>query len=179
MTEGESFQQPVVGPSLPEPEAEPTLPHEMPAPRRSVFGPTVWICGALIWSYVVLGQLVIEANFPEALAWLIVAGVFAGVWSRAQRGGSLWRTWAPGMLAALLFLFEVGLTSSFLGTSRRSVAAAVGLALCLFGIAQFFVGRSLTAAPALELHRNQRIALIVTWVIVAGSSGIVLLSMLS
>ncbi len=147
--------------------------------RRPVLGPTLWTCGAVLWTYVILGQLVIEARFPEALAWMIVAGVFAGVWWRAHRTGSAWQIWGPGVLALLLFILEIGFISTMLGASSRRSAAALGVGLCVIGIGQFFVGRLLTSPPALDLHRNQRVAFVVVWVIVVGVTGATLVSMVA
>lgn len=155
----------------------PVAPPSAPSALNLVVGPALWICGALLWSYVVLGELVIEAKFPEALAWLLMAGAYAGTWLRSVRPGRLFHRVGPGILGLVWFVFVLLFVTSLLGTHRRSTAAAVAVGVLLLGVAAFYSGRAFTSPPKVELHTAQRTFLIIGWVIIWGTTGLVLVSL--
>src|SRR5262245_50793704 len=51
--------------------------------QRPLLGATLWCFGALFWSYLVVGEIVVWTAAPEALGVIAVLGAFGFAWYRA------------------------------------------------------------------------------------------------
>ena len=133
---------------------------------RPLLGPSLWVAGASLWAYVVMGELVVEARFPETLAVAVVFGAYAVAWLRSVRGaGSVALAFAPGIAGPLLCGALVLLTMMLAGSSRRSDVETVTVGLWLIGAATYFVGRRVTALPRPEPSRLRRGGTIAVWLV--------------
>jgi hypothetical protein len=104
----------------------------------------LWIAGALLWAYVVIGQLVVQQDLPEPLGLVALIGVIGACWFICLRGGSLapslTRTLEIGtaVLAVLFFAASIALA---IVIGSHTEENAVTLMLWLLSLIAFFVGR--------------------------------------
>lgn len=136
--------------------------------------------GALLWAYVVAGELVVGVRLPEPAAVLSVLVAFGGTWYAAVvpawRAGASWpRLVAPVVLAVAAFVVTVLFACSVSGHSNDEVQA-ISMALWFVAVFAVFVGRERArrrAAPA-PVSSEQRAARFALWLVV----GLVTLSAL-
>lgn len=176
---GDAPEEPRVGPpSVPPPGFPPpgvdTLPSVMPEAlgrRRGspVLGASLWIFGALLWAYVVMGEWVIHLSLPEGLAVLIVAIAYGLAWVTSGRGlgegAGRWKVVVPGIAALVLFFVILLLVAGLFGSGRRSTVAAVTVCLWFFSAAVYVLGRHLRARPRVTRSRWQAAGTIVLWIV--------------
>jgi hypothetical protein len=139
---------------------------------RPLLGGSLWTFGALLWAYLVMGELVVNAELNEPFAMLIVTAALGIAWYGAVRHappGNLPRKIAPGLIGIAIWIVALFLAAVTCGTTRRSTIEALTVVFLLPALGAYFVGRRLTANPKLELSRRRRAAEIVLWV----SSGLV------
>lgn len=151
-------------------------------PSRIV-GPALWIHGALLWSYVVLGELVVSRKFPEPLAWLIVLGVFVRTWFVAVRhlprdSANLWRRIVSGVLALAIYFFAMAFTTAILGGGGRSGVEALTILLWFFALGSYALGRRMTRAPRPRPSEFSRPLALGLWTVSGASTLVALLSAL-
>lgn len=138
--------------------------------ERPVLGPSLWIGGALLWAYVVMGEWVVTIELPEVLGWLVVLLAYAVSWVFAVRRLAPERRRAlfvvtPGVLGLVWFVFVVFFISSLLGSSRRSVVAGITVMLWFISAAMFGAGRQLTAKRRTKLEGWPRAGVAMLWVV--------------
>lgn len=139
--------------------------------RGSVVDATLWSFGALLWAYVVAGELVVGVNLPEPMALLAVLVAFGGAWYCAvapgfRGGASFPRLVAPVFLAVGAFFSTILFACSVSGHSTSEVQA-ISVALWFVAVFAFAVGRERTrrrAAPS-RVSSDQRAARFALWLI--------------
>jgi hypothetical protein len=119
--------------------------------RKTVFAPALWIFGALLWGYVVAGELVVNQGLPEGLAVLGVVGAVGGVWRASTAELRSERLPWPWLLVPLLLaiaLFPVVLLLA-IGLAGSSPSAMVGVPIALWFVAALavFFGRQRSPRP--------------------------------
>lgn len=144
-------------PGFPQTPPEP-VPFQEPSADR-LLGTSLWLFGALLWTYVVLGEWVVKASFPEPLAILIVIGVFAGSWYVSAKAPShALRTHPilPGIIAFVSWAILLLLVSTLLGTHRTNEVAYLTVFLWVVGALSFWYGRRLLgdAKPSSAMVRK-------------------------
>lgn len=136
-----------------------------PSVSGSLVGPGVQLLGVLLWSYVVVGQYVVRAGFPEALGATVVLAVYAACWYRLvthrRLGPALW-TIGPGLVGAGATVVVVGLVATLLPSGTRE-AELVTIALWVFSSFAYLVGRVLGDTPQRSPSKRQRALRIVQW----------------
>ena len=126
--------------------AEPDVPAGLSKPQNGpVFAQALWIFGAVLWGYVVIGEFVTSHGLPEwiaapgLLALLAITAFVALEAPRSNRAGWL-RNALP--VAAAIGLF--GLTLLFtisLAQAARAPAGAMSVALWFIAAFALFAGR--------------------------------------
>jgi hypothetical protein len=129
----------------------------------------LWITGALLWAYVVVGEWVVTIELPELVGWVIVLFAYASAWRTSvlrvpRQRRKLWLTVAPGIVALFLFIQILVFVASFFGSSRRSHVAAVTVMLWFLSAGLFAAGRQLTRKRQGKLTGTRRAALASLWV---------------
>lgn len=120
--------------------------------EQRLLGPTLWVSGALLWGYVVLGELVVNVGFEEGLAVPALFVVLIWNWlvvSRPLRDGD--RAGRAALVAGggiALFLACLLLATTMFGSSQRSHFEGVTVLLCVMGVAGYAAGRRMTALPS-------------------------------
>ena len=137
---------------------------------RPLLGPSLWIGGALLWAYVVMGEWVVTIELPEVVGWLVVLLAYAGSWTLAVRRSNPdqrrpLHTILPGIAGFFGFAFAVVFTASVLGGSSRKQVAAVTVMLWFVAVAMFAAGRRLTQGRRGRLEGWQRAGLAALWVV--------------
>ncbi len=138
--------------------------------RRPLLGPSLWIFGALLWAYVVAGEFVVVADFPELIAILGVLLVYATSWFMAvqgKRSEELDGPWAlaPGVLALALWGFTLVCVTAAFGSSSRSDIEAVTIGLWLLGAGVYFLGRRLTGPSKAPRSLSARVRTAGAWLV--------------
>ena len=133
--------------------------------QRPLVGVSLWCFGALLWAYLVVGEIVVWTAVPEALGVLAVLGAFALAWyrgtsqlSRASRGSWL----VPGIIAFCSWLVVLVICGAVFNTAVRKDAELTALLLWSLAAGTYALGRHLTAlnpVPASKLERASHIAL--------------------
>ena len=166
------------------PSAEPTAPLAEPAPmpqalpfdgwvrprrvQRPLVGATLCCFGALFWSYLVVGEIVVWTAVPEALGILAVLGAFGLAWYRATSQmpeAPRWRWLMPGIVAFVAWLFTLLVSTAVFDTAGRKQAELAALLLWSFAATSYALGRHLMAEERVPLTPNARTGRIVLWVI--------------
>lgn len=172
---------PVVAPApLPSSELSPEFRARAPS---LIVGPTLWTFGAFLWAYAVMGELVVQLDFPEVVGWIIVLAAvgragFVAVRHMPRDRRRVWRPIVPGLLALLGWLFLVVLVSALLGGGGRSETEAVTLLLWGIGVIAYIFGRRLTRAPKPAQRRFGRATTIAVWVVTGGTTLLAVLSVI-
>lgn len=146
---------------------------------RPLLGGSLWVFGALLWAYLVMGELVVNLEVNEAFAMLIVIAASGIAWYGAVRHAppaKMARRIAPGVIGIVLWVFAVFLAAVLCGTTRRSTVQALTVVFCFPAVAAYFVGRRLTANPKLEVSRRRRAGGIALWVGCSLATAMALLS---
>ena len=141
---------------------------------RPVLGPALWLFGAMLWAYVIVGQLVVEEGFPEMLGLLGLLFVIGVTWFFAiERSFSedpptpetrLARIVRPFALAFGLWLLTT-LLSTVIGMSTfGNLDSAITLTLWSFSLIPFFVGRRMTGGRAASIDKSRRPLGILLWI---------------
>jgi hypothetical protein len=139
-----------------------------------VLGPTLWLFGSALWSYVVAGELVVAQGFPEALGALGALFALGVTWLFALEHSfrsdpptpetRVQRLFAPlGMalglwLATLLVSTVVGLSSS------ANLDGLITVGLWLFGLIPFFFGRRMTRSQHSQRDAGRRALGVLLWI---------------
>ena len=136
--------------------------------QRPLVGVSLWCFGALLWSYLVVGEIVVWTAVPEALGVVAVLGAFALAWyrgtSQMPRTPHL-RRLLPGIIAFFSWLLALLISTAVFDTAGRKNAELTALLLWSFAASAYALGRHLTALnrpPSSPFERASRIAL---WVI--------------
>ena len=170
-------------PSLPPPAEHTALPPPLEPPlpgfpldpwvrprrvQRPLVGVSLWCFGALLWSYLVVGEIVVWTAVPEALGVLAVMGAFGVAWyhgtSQMPRAPQF-RILLPGIIAFLSWLVAVLLSTAVFSTGGRKNAELAALLLWSFSAAAYALGRHLTALNRVSLSTPARTSRIALWVI--------------
>lgn len=166
--------------TLPKLDAPPALPDFRGKKQGSVLNATLSSFGALLWAYVVAGELVVGANLPEAMGVLAVLTAFGGAWYSAVApaigaAASLARLFAPVPLAVGAFFLSLAFACSVSGSSPSDVEA-ISVALWFVAVFAFVVGRERArrSAPPVLLSQEQKAARFAVWLV----SGLATLSAL-
>lgn len=137
--------------------------------RFPVLGASLWIFGALLWAYLIMGEWVIHLKLPEGVGVLVVAIAYGVAWFTSVRelgqSGSRWKLVVPGLVAVVLFAATLLLVSGLFGSSRRSTIAAVTMSLWFFSAAVYVLGRHLRARSRVNRTRWQAAGSIALWIV--------------
>jgi|SRR6188768_1673034 len=166
------------------PSAEPTAPLAEPAPmpqalpfdgwvrprrvQRPLVGATLCCFGALFWSYLVVGEIVVWTAVPEALGVLAVLGTFGLAWYRAtcqMPHAPRWRRFLPGIIAFFSWLVALVMSTAVFSTGGRQQAELAALLLWSFAAATYTLGRHLMGQVSVPLSSNARTGRIALWLI--------------
>jgi hypothetical protein len=133
--------------------------------QRPLVGVSLWCFGALLWSYLVVGEIVVWTAVPEALGVLAVMSAFGLAWYRGTSQlprASRVRILLPGLIAFCSWLVVLVMSSAVLNTAARKDAELTALLLWSLAASAYALGRHLTAlnrVPASRLERASHIAL--------------------
>lgn len=179
----QSSENPFLEPTPPVPVPAPELSLEKPnffrQKSRPLLGGVLWTFGALLWAYLVMGELVVHFELNEVLAVLVVAAVLGISWYGAARhapAGNLGRKIAPGVLGIVLFFVALVFVSAVFGSSRQRTVEALTVAFWFPALLAYVLGRNLIRAPKPERSRPQRVGVIALWI---ASSLVTALALLS
>jgi hypothetical protein len=136
--------------------------------QRPLLGASLWCFGALFWSYLVAGEIVVWTAVPEALGVLAVMGAFGLAWyggtSQTPRLPH-WRWLLPGIIGFCLWLLTLLISTAIFSTGGRSSAEMAALLLWSFAASVYALGRRLTALDSVPLSPRARAGRIALWVI--------------
>jgi hypothetical protein len=136
-------------------------------------GPALWIFGAVLWAYIVAGELAVRADsaLVEALgAIAVLATLFANWYTAVQRNaeGKKWELRIlPGLIAVGLWVVLLGVLTRVSGASTWSEVEAVTLALWAVSVVAFLSGRYLAGSSRRRLTPRGRFGRIALWAISA------------
>ncbi len=139
--------------------------------EHRLLGPSLWVSGALLWGYVVLGELVVNIGFEEGLAVIALFGVLGWSWFRCTKplldADRIGRAALVAASGVALFVASLFLITMIFGSSRRSHFETTTVLLCGLGVAAYAAGRRLTALPA-STRRADRSRLVswFVWIVV-------------
>jgi hypothetical protein len=136
--------------------------------QRPVLGATLWCFGALFWSYLVVGEIVVWTAVPEAFGVLAVLATFGIAWYRAtsQMPPAPRRHWLlPGILAFFSWLVALVISMIVFATDGRKQAELAALMLWSVAAGTYTLGRHLTAQEHVPLTANARKGRIALWLI--------------
>ena len=136
--------------------------------QRPLLGASLWCFGALFWSYLVVGEIVVWTAVPEVLGILAVLVTFGVAWHRAisqMPHSPRWRWLLPGTIAFFSWLLTLGLSTAVFSTGGRKQAEFAALLLWSFAGAIYALGRHLSAQQPAPLSKNARNGRIALWVI--------------
>jgi len=174
MTELDSHEPPPLAAehTAPPPPAEPSFPDFPLDPwvrprrvQRPLVGVSLWCFGALLWAYLVVGEIVVWTAVPEALGVLAVLSAFGLAWYRGTSQlprASRVRILVPGIIAFCSWLVVLVMSGAVFDTAVRKDAELTALLLWSLAASAYALGRHLTAldsAPASKLERASHIAL--------------------
>jgi hypothetical protein len=141
------------------------VPFGSPSDQR-LLGPALWVAGAVLWAYSVLGELVVNLEFSEGLAIPALFGVLVWNWFRVTKPlldeGRTTRAALVAALAVGLFVASLLLITMMFGSSQRSHFEAVTVLVCALGVVSYAVGRRKTTLPQ-RMRRAEGIARVAPW----------------
>ncbi len=146
-------------------------PFASPSDQR-LLGPALWVAGAVLWAYAVLGELVVNVGFGEGLAIPALFGVLVWNWFRVTKplldDGRTTRAALVAALSVGLFVASLFLVTMMFGSSQRSHFEAVTVLVCALGVLSYAVGRRKTTLPprARRAEGLARVAPWFTWIVV-------------
>jgi hypothetical protein len=138
--------------------------------QRPLLGVSLWCFGALFWSYLVVGEIVVWTAVPEALGVLAVLGAFGVAWyhgTSQMPHAPLWRILLPGIIAFVLWLVTLVMSTAVFNTGGRKNAELAALLLWSFAASAYALGRHLTALNGVSLSTPARAGRIACWLIAA------------
>lgn len=168
------FAPPPFAPAPPPPDMAPPAPPafalEIPTRRgHPVLGASLWIFGALLWAYLVVGEWVLRFHLPEGVGALVVIAAYGTAWLSAIRDlttpADRWRRLVPGGAGVGLFVAMLLFVTLLFGTTRQSVVGAITVLLWFFSAGVYITGRYVTARPRVARTRARLAATIVLWLI--------------
>jgi len=136
--------------------------------QRPLVGATLWCFGALFWSYLVVGELVVWTAVPEILGVIAVLSAFGLAWYRAtsqMAQAPRWRWLLPGVAAFFSWLLVLAMSTTVFSTGGRKEAELAALLLWSFSATTYTLGRHLAAQHHLPLSPNARNGRIALWLI--------------
>ena len=136
--------------------------------QRPLVGATLCCFGALFWSYLVVGEIVVWTAVPEALGVLAVLGTFGLAWYRAtcqMPHAPRWRRFLPGIIAFFSWLVALVMSTAVFSTGGRQQAELAALLLWSFAAATYTLGRHLMGQVSVPLSSNARTGRIALWLI--------------
>jgi len=137
---------------------------------RPLLGVSLWCFGALFWSYLVVGEIVVWTAVPEILGVLAVLGAFAVAWSHGTSQmprAAVVRRLVPGLIAFFSWLVALVVSTAVFSTGGRSKAEMAALLLWSFAASSYALGRHLTGLKRVPLSKPARAGRIACWVIAA------------
>ena len=168
---------PLAGPTAPASPAEPAfqglLLDDLVGPQRvqrPLVGVSLWCFGALFWSYLVVGEIVVWTSVPEVLGVLAVVGAFGLAWYRGTSQmprAPHFRILLPGIIAFFSWLVMLAMSTAVFSTGGRSKAEMAALLLWSFAASSYALGRHLTGLKRVPLSKPARAGRIACWVIAA------------
>jgi len=168
---------PLAGPTAPASPAEPAfqglLLDDLVGPQRvqrPLVGVSLWCFGALFWSYLVVGEIVVWTSVPEVLGVLAVVGAFGLAWYRGTSQmprAPHFRILLPGIIAFFSWLVMLAMSTAVFSTGGRRNAELAALLLWCFAASVYALGRHLTALKRVPLSTPARAGRIACWVIAA------------
>jgi hypothetical protein len=145
-------------------------------PPRLVLGPGLWIFGALLWSYVVLGQFVVK-DFPEGIALLTLALVVGVTYAAAVRDSlravpaepsARRRRWLwPGVAAFGFWLGTTLLVTAVGKSSNANLDAPITLLLLALSVLAIILGRRFTHPGRPKRSLGKLALFIAAWLLAA------------
>jgi hypothetical protein len=143
-------------------------------PSRPMLGPSLWLFGALLWAYVVAGELVVRSSFPEPLGWLGLMFVLGTTWFFAIERSFVEdppvpnerakRVFVPLAAAIGLWLATLILSTVIGATTPGDLDGLITVGLWLFSLAPFFVGRRMTGTQHPAIDPSRRPLAILLWI---------------
>jgi hypothetical protein len=143
-------------------------------PSRPLLGPSLWLFGALLWAYVIVGELVVRSGFPEPLGWLGVLFVLGVTWFFAIERSfgedapapheRLKRALSPLAAAVGLWLATLILSTVIGATTPGNLDGLITVGLWLFSLGPFFVGRRMTGTQRPAIDPSRRPLGILLWI---------------
>jgi len=136
--------------------------------QRPLVGASLWCFGALFWSYLVVGEIVVWTAVPEAFGILAVLGAFGLAWYRATSQmpqAPRWRWLMPGIVAFFGWLLTLLISTAVFDTGGRKQAELAALLLWSFAATSYALGRHLTAQFQVSSSAQARAGRIALWVI--------------
>jgi len=135
---------------------------------RPLLGVSLWSFGALFWSYLVVGEIVVWTAVPEALGVLAVMGAFGIAWYRGTSQMPRlpqWRWLLPGIIGFCSWLVTLAMSTAMFRTGGRSSAEMAALLLWSIAATAYALGRHLTALTPVPLSPPARAGRIALWLI--------------
>jgi len=136
--------------------------------QRPLVGVSLWCFGALFWSYLVVGEIVVWTAVPEVLGVLAVMGAFGVAWYRGTSQmprAPHFRILLPGIVAFFSWLIALVVSAAVFNTGGRKNAELAALLLWSFAATAYALGRRLTALKPVPLSTPARASRIACWVI--------------
>ncbi len=163
----EPLPPPPTGPyPLPPAAAMPDLSWGKPQrPPRPLLGTTLWSYGALLWAYLVAGEIVVWTAVPELLGVVAVLAAFSLACHRGTSqmpNASRLSRALPGVIAFFGWCFSMLAFTAVFATGRRSQAELTSLLLWFLAAISYSLGRHLVAlnkVPSTDLARRGRVVL--------------------
>ncbi len=131
-------------------------------------GLSLWVFGAALWAYTVLGELVVSVEIPEILAWIALAVAVGQNWRTSVRHiptTEVRRRVEPLGAGILLGLLVLLLCAALLGSYDRSEIEAVTIVLWVLSVAAYAVGRYWAATPKVRASGWARAGGISAWTV--------------
>lgn len=148
-----------------------------------VLGASLWIFGALLWAYVVMGEWVLRVGLPEVLGALAVIAAYGLAWLSSVRHltapADRWRKLLPGGVGFGLFVATIFAVTLLFGTARQSVAGAITVLLWFFSASVYVAGRYVTARPRVTQTRARVAATVLVRLLVGLTTLVAVASTLS
>ena len=145
--------------------------------RRPLLGPSIWIFGATLWAYAVMGEWVINFDLSERLAFLSVIAVFAISWYSSTGyvpGGKLREKILPCVFGLGLWSLALLLAAAVFKSSRRADEEGVTVGLWVLAAAAYFIGRYLSTKRELPVSKLVRARTIFVWIVAMLATAIAL-----
>jgi hypothetical protein len=143
--------------------------------RARRIGTRIWYAGVFLWTYLVVGELVVGVGLPEAFGWSAFAGVVVGTFLHGANRigtGEMGKSAAisVGSVIACVFVF-----ATLVGSSRRTEYQVLSLVLLLASIGLIFWGRhySRGGLPQTLRKPTKNGLRILLWVLFLGHTALV------